>query len=158
MNLKEIVRYDPESGALSWLVSGKGIRSGARCGKTDSRGYHIVKIKGKEYPAHRLAWFFMTGEWPDKHIDHINRDRLDNRWANLRLATHSQNQANRPPPISNTSGFKGVTWHKNRRKWQASIRVKGEDKYLGLFDCPEEAGKAYSVAAYEHFGRFARSA
>jgi hypothetical protein len=157
MNLREIVKYDPETGCFSWLISGKGIRQGYPCGAITTQGYHRIKIQQREYLAHRLAWFFMTGSWPDGEIDHINMDKADNRWINLRDATTKQNQYNRTAPSNNTSGFKGVTWNKKCKKWQSSIGYEGRYVYLGLFDCPAAAHFAYVIGADKHHGMFARS-
>lgn len=95
---------------------------------------------------------------PPSHleVDHINGNGLDNRRSNLRLATKAQNQANRRPSRTNTSGFKGVSPHAQVRKWKAEIRVAGVRHYLGLFNSPEEAAQAYDCAAFQHFGEYAR--
>jgi hypothetical protein len=113
---------------------------------------------GLTYTAHRVAWTIYHGSEPDGLIDHINGDPFDNRIANLRLCDTSLNGANRGPTKLNTSGFKGVTWHKRCRKWQAQIGVKGTHYFLGLFDDPAEAHAAYVAAAIKHFGEFARAA
>jgi hypothetical protein len=89
-------------------------------------------------------------------VDHENQDGLDNRRANLRIATRSQNNANQRRRKDNTSGYKGVVWHKRERRWQAQIQVEGKCLYLGGFDDPKDAAQAYNVAAFTHFGEFAR--
>ena len=89
-------------------------------------------------------------------VDHINGDTMDNRRANLRLATRSQNKANSRRPRSNTSGYKGVKWSKKHRKWEASIKVNYRLRFLGYFNAPEEAYEAYCQAAKQYFGEFAR--
>lgn len=88
--------------------------------------------------------------------DHINLDGLDNRRANLRPATHAENLRNRGRQTNNSSGFKGVTWNKRARKWQAQIGMPGSKSYLGIFVDPEEAARAYDAAAIELHGEFAR--
>ena len=98
----------------------------------------------------------MTGKFPIDQVDHINLDKLDNRWVNLREATNSQNQANIHAHITNTSGFKGVSWHRGVQKWRAQIERDGHSCYLGYFDTPEAAAAAYANAAQKHFGEFAR--
>jgi hypothetical protein len=92
--------------------------------------------------------------WP--LVDHVNGDGLDNRRANLRPATVSQNGANVGLRAHNTSGFKGVTWHAQRGRWQARIGCGGDRKHLGLYDSPEDAARAYDCAALAAFGEFAR--
>lgn len=90
------------------------------------------------------------GEIPEGYeVDHIDRNGLNNQRHNLRFVTHQQNQWNRGKSANNTSGFKGVSWHKNRQKWQASIRINGKQVYLGIFPTREEAYKAYCDAADE---------
>lgn len=100
-----------------------------------------------------LLHTFLTG-WP--LVDHRNGDGLDNRRANLRRATKSQNGANQRIAARNTSGFKGVSWHKASQKWDAHIRANGRQRHLGLFLSPEEAARAYDAAARDLFGEFAR--
>lgn len=97
---------------------------------------------------------FITG-W--EYVDHINGDGLDNRRCNLRPATAATNARNVGLRSHNTSGYKGVTWHKAGRKWMAQLRVDGRQVYLGLFTDPAEAASAYDAAALEHFGEFART-
>jgi hypothetical protein len=93
---------------------------------------------------------------PRVRVDHINGNGLDNRRANLRIATNGQNMANRKPNRGTASGFKGVHWHPQRRKWQARVQALGIRRSLGLFDTAAEAARAYDVAARETFGEFAR--
>lgn len=92
----------------------------------------------------------------DRDVDHINGDSLDNRRSNLRVATESENGANREPNRVNSSGYKGVTWQKNIGKWQAQIKCRGKNIYLGLYDDPANAALAYDSKALEVFGDFAR--
>jgi hypothetical protein len=156
--LREVVHYDPSSGVFVWLIAPAGrFRVGGVAGSRHSQGYRKIMIDRHSYLAHRLAWLWMTGKWPVAQIDHINLDKNDNHWSNLRLATNSQNCANRNAQRNNTSGFKGVYWHKLGRKWAAQIWVFGECIYLGLFDTAEEAHAAYNVSALKYFGEFSRS-
>lgn len=100
----------------------------------------------------------MTGEWPADEIDHINGDPFDNRWTNLRPATHMQNHSNRGKNRNNKSGFKGVSWHRGAQKWVAQIRSQNQVRYLGVFTDPHEAALVYRKAELEAFGEFARDA
>jgi len=109
-------------------------------------------IDGVFYLAHRLAWLFTYGVWPVMDIDHIDRDPVNNRIANLRLATCSQNGGNARISARNTSGIKGVCWHKNTKKWQAQITVNRRNHALGYFDDINAACAAYRAAAQVHFG------
>lgn len=157
--LRDILDYDPHTGVFTWLVKvGKKTRVGAAAGTVRPNGYCQICISYRLYLAHRLAWLWMTGEWPQNVIDHINLNGCDNRWNNLRLATISQNGANIRAPSHNTSGTKGVHWDNKRRKWIAQIKVNRKLIFLGRFDTIESARKSYSIAAHEYFGEFARVA
>jgi hypothetical protein len=150
--LKELADYDPETGVFTWRASRPRARKGAIAGTKRPDGYWAIAIDCKLCYAHRLAWLYMTGKWPTADIDHINGNKSDNRIANLRQATRSQNKANTPPPRHNTSGLKGVSLE--GRRWKAQIERDGKKCHLGLFDTPEEAYAAYCKAAREHFGEF----
>ncbi|MGJ4857061.1 HNH endonuclease signature motif containing protein [Labrys sp. La1] len=119
--------------------------------------YERIQIDGKAYRAHRLAWLYMHGEWPAEEVDHINGDKFDNRIANLRACSKSQNQANCGTGRNNTSGFKGVSWHKGRGMWVARIQVEGRPRSLGYHADKKVAAAAYDRAAKELFGAFART-
>lgn len=123
--------------------------------------YRQPKIEGKQICVylHRaiieriLGRSLLKGE----EVDHVDRDGRNNTRANLRLATRSQQNANTKRGIRNTSGYKGVIWNKQCRKWQARIHIDGKQVHLGLFVSPEIAHAAYCRAAKEHFGEFANS-
>ena len=156
--LKELMTYDPETGDFAFLKR-RGYRgAGLKAGSMTAFGYWRIRIDRREYHAHRLAWLYVYGEWPEKDIDHINAIKTDNRIANLRIATPAQNNANQPLTSRNSSGFKGVTWHKRCGKWQAAIKVSGRTFHLGLFERAEDAHAAYVNAAKEHYGECARAA
>jgi len=122
---------------------------------TSPHGYNIGGIHGKNYRAHRVIWAMVHGEWPDSQLDHINRDKADNRISNLRLASNTQNNANRTPLLGSTSKYLGVTWHKLRGKWQAGIVSRTKRTHLGLFEQEEDAALAYNFAALEIHGEYA---
>ena len=154
--LREVLRYEPETGLWLWVVSRGGTKIGAVAG-TPHDGYVRIKIDGCLYLAHRLAWFWMTGEWPEFEVDHEDLDRANNRWKNLRHATDSQNRANTKAFSNNKSGFKGVSWHARIGKWMVSISVNRKKTHLGYFDCPAAGSFAYQIEADKAFGEFARS-
>ena len=113
IRLTELLDYDSVTGIWKWKVSTtKSIKIGdtAGCKSQGTKGYVWIRADKKLYRAHRLAWFYMTKEWPSHQIDHINGIRDDNRWSNLRQATHSENQHNRTVNKNNTSGYNGVYW------------------------------------------------
>jgi hypothetical protein len=113
-------------------------------------------IKGRKYSASRCAWLYMTGAWPVDQVDHIDRDRMNNRWRNLREADNSLNQVNTGLRSDNKTGFKGVYWVEAKGKWRARVGVRGRDVHLGYFNTAEEASAAYFKAARLYFGEFAR--
>lgn len=154
--VREIFDYNSETGIFIYRINRGGSKSkGDKAGFIAPNGYRLISINHHEYCAHRLAWLYVYGRMPAKNLDHINRLRDDNRILNLREATQSQNLANKTKQSNNTSGFKGVSWHKAARKWVACIKARGQYKYLGLFKTPESAHQAYCYAAYELFGEFA---
>jgi hypothetical protein len=116
--------------------------------------YRRIGIFGKLYLEHRLAWLYMTGELPIE-VDHKDGNGVNNKFKNLRSATTPQNRANSRKSVKNTSGFKGVSFYVGRGKWVAEIQFNGKRKRLGYFDTPEEAHKAYCVAADKVHGEFA---
>lgn len=154
-HLKEILHYDPITGVLTWNASQSGRK--AKVGWLHNQGYIRVKIEGKSYYAHQLAWLYMTGDFIEKidHIDNSFEGKSNNRWSNLREATGNGNEQNRAPTRSNTSGYKGVAWNKELQKWRARIQANLKDYFLGYFDTKEEAARAYNEAAEKYHGKFA---
>lgn len=144
--LKQLLTYDPETGLFTWRVNGKGRfqRAGAIAGSLKETGYIKICADCKTYRAHRLAWFYIHGVWPPHEIDHVNRDKTDNRISNLRLATHAENCQNMPLRRNNKHGVAGITFHTGKRKkrWQAKIIANGATKYLGYYHTIEEAKAA----------------
>lgn len=144
--LKERLTYDPSTGIFRARVKRKQLNVGDVAGSWTSKGYWRIKIDDQEYSAHRLAWMYMYGEFPPKHLDHINQDRADNRIDNLREANYCENGQNRRLGRNSTSGYLGVTYSKQSDKWQASICIHKRHKYLGQFATPEQAAAAYAAA------------
>jgi hypothetical protein len=147
--LRELLNYDPQTGIF--------IRKRLSHRRADGpfhHGYRAILIDRKKHLAHRVAWCFVYGEWPSSEIDHVNCVKSDNRIANLRLATRSQNNANRRPLYRT---IKGVTRHK-AGGWQAQIKESGRSYYLGLFKDQEHAAACYRIAAAAIHGEFAYNA
>jgi hypothetical protein len=134
------------------------VKPGDVAGHLTAQGYWRISVDGRRYLAHRLAWLYVHGEWPAAQIDHVDLDKSNNRFANLREATNAQNKANTRARKDNTSGFKGASWDKRSGRWRARICVVGKDSHLGFFDSAETAHAAYCQAANEAFGEFAREA
>ena len=150
--LKEVLHYDPMTGIFTWKRSGKGRPVGEVAGTVNQDGYIRIRVGGKKYMAHRLAWLWVHGQWPHGELDHKNNVRSDNRISELREANRSGNCANRKCRSSSASGVKGVTDYRGKFK----VSVKG--KYLGLFVTLEEARTAYFAEAVKQYGEFARAA
>ncbi len=145
--LKELLSFNPDTGEFTWLVNRGRSKKGTTAGSTSSKGYRTIKLKGNDYKAHRLAWLYHYGHWPEVSIDHINCSRSDNRISNLREATEAENRQNLSSPYYNSTGYPGVS--KNWDRWMAKITLNGVQKYLGTFDTPEEAHLAYLKAKEE---------
>jgi hypothetical protein len=132
--LKELLSYNPETGDFTWLKAiTNSIRVGGLAGTCNNLGYWKIKIFGKLYGAHRLAWLYTYGSFPPDQTDHINGRRDDNRIENLRAVTNSENTRNGKRRYTNTSGVTGVRWRKQDQSWQAQISDKGKQLHLGLF-------------------------
>jgi hypothetical protein len=140
--LKSHLHYDQDTGIFTRLVSNNNkFRIGDIAGYLNDSGY--ISINYKYYLSHRLAWLYIHGEFPVNEIDHINGIKNDNRIENLRKATKAQNQMNKPAPKTNTSNFKGVSWHKRIGKWFASASKYNKKISLGYYLTAEEASIAY---------------
>lgn len=158
--LRRLLFYDPETGVFTWRI-GRGRQSAggiAGCPFSKREGgprYLAIGVDGRLYQnAGRLAWLYMIGDFPKGQVDHKNRNSLDNRWSNLRLATHGQNQANRGPQKNNTSGLKGVIYIASRKRWRAQIAFGGRTKCIGYAQSKEDAYALYLRAAAIHHDDF----
>ncbi len=151
--LRQRLDYNPETGSLLWRSIPENTRYDAAWNKRhaghpafkkmSSTGYKTGRINGVPCSAHQIIWKMMTGETPYL-VDHINQDKTDNRWCNLRLATNSENMRNKPAPVKASGLPLGVTRH--RKAFRATIKVYGRNVHLGSFACPHEAAAAYQRA------------
>lgn len=144
---RERLSYDADSGELFWLPRpGKGgLRTRKRAGSIKKDGYRWVTVDRAEYAAHRVCWLLHIGRWPDLYIDHINGEKSDNRIANLREVTASENLQNlHRANANNKAGYLGVCRHEG--KFAATIKLHGKQRWLGRFDTALEAHKAYLAA------------
>lgn len=150
--LISLLCYDRETGVFSHRNAGGRwgeIPAGTTVGGLDDMGYVRITIgRGRRYRAHRLAWFYVTGEWPIGDIDHIDGNRSNNCFANLRAVSRQVNLQNRKKrnPLNTKSGLIGAVWSEAAKRWTSRIRAGGKLVYLGLFDTPEEAHNAYVAA------------
>ena len=154
--LKELLHYNPDTGVFTWLVNRGPNKAGNVADNTTKKGYTRFLVGGSNYQSHRLAWLYMTGEWPRKGIDHINGVKDDNRWVNLREATQRQNLYNRESIKGSSSKHKGVYWAKWAKKWVVKARSPVKLLHLGYSDCEHEAGLVYNQFALKHHGEYAR--
>lgn len=145
--LKQLVNYDPLSGEFTWKIARKKASQSAECGRINSHGYRVIGIDYSQYRACRLAFLYMNGKFPNDQVDHINRNKQDDRWINLRNVTSIENNQNTTKKSNNSSGYKGVSLNKRTNKWLAQICFKGKRHYLGVFNSPEIASIAYKQAA-----------
>ena len=149
--LKELLRYDPESGEFTRLEDRGGARAGSVAGCLNSgNGYVYIAICGVNFLAHRLAFYYVEGYFPEHEIDHENGVRDDNRWKNLSHKTRSCNLRNSGMQVNNTSGIKGVCWEKARKKWLAQIRNGKKVINLGHYASKLEAAKARHTAELKY--------
>jgi hypothetical protein len=145
--LKDHLSYDPKTGIFTRVKNTARYKAGSILGTKHSTGYVVIRIEDKLYKAHRLAWLYVYGQFPELRIDHINRDGLDNRLSNLRLATSKENSENRSVGRNNKSGHPGVDWSKKLKKWRARITVNYKGIHLGYFLNIEDAINAYKESA-----------
>lgn len=147
--LNQVLDYNVDTGLFVWKIqSGRG-RIGSVAGTKTFNGYISVHFDGKQYYAHRLAWFFVYGEWPNGRIDHINHNKIDNRIANLRIATQSQNITNMKREIRGVKKLRDC-----RDRYSARIWKDYKEIHIGNFGSREEAFEAYKKTSIELFGEF----
>lgn len=162
-HLKEALDYNPETGIFIWLERDREYFpteessktwntrfSGKVAGYKDKRGYLQICVNGKKYWAHRLAFLYMTGDFPENDTDHINQKKSDNQWKNLRGVTNQENHKNLGMYPNNASGFTGVSFCKGNNKWETYIYAKGKRKYLGYFTNINDAIEARKAANIEY--------
>ena len=172
--VRSILDYNPETGEFRWksrtpeMFAPGNTSAEANCRAWNNKnawkliyhssgGYNIICIGKKYYKAHRLAWLYMTGEWPEDEIDHRDTDRGNNRWENLREATSSENKCNRRKKSDNTSGVKGVSFHRQSGKWRVRVQKDGLIKVAVLVSSREEAAVIYECMSMRIHGEFART-
>jgi hypothetical protein len=151
--LKTVLRYDGGTGVFVWLVNRGGTaRAGTEAGNIQKMGYRYINFRGRLVGAHRLAWLYTHGVWPIGDVDHVNRDRADNRIANLRDTTRSQNMRNSIRVRTASSPLQGVCWDRQAQRWLASITSDGKQMHLGRYETAEMAHEAYVKASREIHG------
>lgn len=153
--LRQVLQYNTDTGDFVWLerLSNRA-QVGQLAGSVAANGYVQIQINGRLYFAHRLAWLYVTGEYPKSQVDHRDRNRSNNAWINLREATPSENSCNKA--TNNRSGVRGVSWNKRAGKWVAQVSFRRITHYLGLFDSIEEAGYAVISMRGKLHGEFAK--
>lgn len=147
--LRDLLSYDSESGVFRWAKSFGNAKEGKQAGCVGPHGYRYIGVDAGFFKAHQLAWLYVTGEYPVAEIDHIDGNRDNNAFCNLRRATRSENMQNKKKYANATSAYQGVHFHKCSGKWCAAIQVDRARKHLGVFDTPELASAAYLAAKLE---------
>lgn len=157
--LTEVLHYNPVTGIFTWKVARRPYKAFRVAGYVGTLGYIMIGIDGRKYTAHRLAWLYMTGEWPAQ-VDHVDMNKSNNAWANLRIGGYPENNANKAVRADSLSGIKGVYKYPDRKKrpWNAKIRFNNKQYNLGYFATKEEASDAYYEAAVRFYGEYARRA
>lgn len=156
--LRDVLDYEPLTGVFRWKVRvSTHVYPGDVAGTDKGGGYIVIALDGIRHYAHRLAWLYTHGVWPESGLDHKDTDPSNNAIGNLRPATETQNHANTPRRADNVSGFKGASWHRTSKRWRAQIQLGNRKIHLGVFKAPEEAHAAYVAAANIHFGEYARA-
>lgn len=149
--VRELLHYDPATGEFSWRAPRRGVRPG-KTGNVRPDGYVRIGIDGVAYLAHRLAWLYVTGEWPAVEVDHIDGNPNNNKFANLRDVPADTNMQNMRKATrgNRSSGLLGVSYHARDRLWRARIYVDGRDRVLGYFKTKEAAHAVYLEAKRQH--------
>ena len=138
--------YNPETGELRWKERKKGRRVGEVVGSTNGAGYSRTCINKKLYYTHRLVWLWVYGYFPENDIDHIDRDKLNNRLSNLREVSRTCNLRNSGMGSNNKSGVTGVCWYAGYGKWESYITAANKKKRFGYHEDLTEA-VAHRLAA-----------
>lgn len=163
--LRELLTYDPDTGVFTRRVDVKGgatkgftnAKAGSVAGGINNLGYVRISVDGKRYLAHRLAFLYMTGEWPSNEVDHRDGNPSNNAWANLRAASHAENMRNGKARKHNSLGIKGVR-RTATGAYSARITINRETLYLGTYTTPDEAAAIYALAAKDVHGSYGRPA
>lgn len=157
--VREYLHYDADTGSFTWIKKPcNRIVVGSSAGYMRPDGYKMLGLFGGPHLYHRVAWLWMTGEEAPSDIDHIDGDPSNNAFANLRLASRSENNMNAKTNRTNKSGLKGAMWIAKDKRWYARITLNKRGHHLGSYDCPAAAHLAYQIAADKMFGEFARVA
>ena len=153
-DVEKLLSYDPASGSFFHRVGHRDVKPGDIAGCLGRQGYIHLKIKGKRYFAHRVAWLLTYGHWPVGDTDHINQNKSDNRIENLREATRSQNKMNHPARRDSLTHCRGITPRPQHGNYQVRIQVNGKRLHIGVFKQLADAARAYDEAAKRYHGDF----
>jgi len=154
--LSKLLKYDPLTGDIYWVASGRGRIKKKPAGTKEKSGYIGIVVNGKRIRAHIIAWALHNNRWPSDQIDHVNGTKSDNRINNIREATNNQNGKNIKLKFNNKSGAAGVSYDKVNKKWRAAIKCNGKQIYLGRYINYDDAVSARMSAEIKYFGEWRR--
>lgn len=153
--LRSILEYNQDTGIFTWIFgNNRRVRAGDVAGCIDKDGYIQIRVCKKLYRAHRLAWLYMNGMFPESHIDHIDNNRTNNSLSNLRLANYTKNNWNACISKNSTSGVKGVNWDNRANAYKARVMKNGKLYHFGSFRTIEEASIAVKKGREYLHGEF----
>lgn len=147
--LKSLLTYNPQTGIFIWNISRGKQKKGNIAGSLNGKGYLRIIINSKEYLSHRLVFLYMNGKMPTEEVDHINRNKIDNRYLNLRLVSHKENHLNKGVFRNNKVGLSGIEFNKAKNQWRVRIQKDKKRYFLGYFDDLEVAKEARRKAQNE---------
>ncbi|WP_175658227.1 HNH endonuclease signature motif containing protein [Burkholderia vietnamiensis] len=150
--LQSFLHYCPETGHFSYNTKTRYHNIGDEAGYINANGYRQILVDGGLYYAHRLAFLYVTGSFPEHHVDHLNRVKTDNRWINLRDCTQAENNRNKSLRKDNKSGYTGVRWDERKQKWFGAFCHEYKSRYVGHYETAEQASKAVEAAKRALYG------
>lgn len=152
--INEYLTYDASTGNLYQLKKRPKIQVGSLAGGINKKGYRYIQLNGRKYPSHHIVWFIETNSFPQKQIDHIDGNKTNNKFSNLREVTNKQNTENRGKQKNNKTGYKGVSFNNRLKKYVAQIQHNNKPIHIGVYQNSYDAHLAYEEKAKELFTHY----